>query len=348
VGGIWRPFDALPTQSGGFTGSPAICDSRTTMGGIVVVGRRATGFGTANRFRFSLRDRIYAATNWADIGTRTFNSKPACAVLDEFHQLPMNQCNFQKAIIGRSSLNRYFIQILKAAPGGVDENNIPLPTITSLVLSDWLQIGTNTYDSAPAATVAFHTFYLVGRRGTRLFLRANPLNTSDPNNPYNHAGWGSEMQSPALPSGWTMAGDPAIVNSSPYTHTLHFAVRGTSGAQTRIFMTNWNGAWAASWSQLSVTNVAAGSDPALDVSFDWLNAQTVYIRGTDNRIYQSSSFFTDNPFEAIQAQLNSNTGMSGSPAAIGWMDAWEGDHAVVGVKNGQFVVSSNCPDPEQC
>src|SRR5262245_1504077 len=75
----WRQWSPEPTNAGGWTGGPSMCQALTPSGdGYVLVGRSASN----NRYRMIMRQFFTAATNPADISTfTTFNSKPACAPL---------------------------------------------------------------------------------------------------------------------------------------------------------------------------------------------------------------------------------------------------------------------------
>lgn len=343
IGGPWRELDETPNQADGFTGSPAVCDARTSMGGTFLVGR-----STNNRFRWSLNQRIYGHTAWADLSSsmRLFNSKPTCTSFDEYHQGSWT-FNYKKAILGRSTDNRYYIRVVSVPPGPVDPNtNLELPSPVNIG-SAFAQISTNTYDSAPAAATVNGKLYVLGRRSNTLYLSTNQLNLSSSGSVLGT--WQNETLSVALPSGWTAQGDPAVVNSSPFYAAITFAQRATRLGQTRIWVNFYGGGTSFyGWYQLSTVTAGIASDPALDVNFDWLNALTVYFTGGDGKLYEGSTFFSDPTFTAVNAAGNTNTGLSGSPAAVGWLDAWEGSHYALVPKGNQFVYTSPCPNPNGC
>jgi hypothetical protein len=219
LGGNWRQFTQTPNQSGGFTGDPAVCNAFANQGGWAAIGRSAT----SNKLRWSILQSALPATAWANLGDRVFNSSPACAALDEFYQAPSSQWSYQKAILGRdSSNNRYYIRVMKIPPGVPDENNVPLPTVPRTVL-DWTSISNSAYVSGPGAAVVGGALVVCGKRtvssSTRAWCKYNTLSTR-PSAPFDNSNWTPGAEAPALPSGWTAQGDPAVVNSS---HVFPFA-----------------------------------------------------------------------------------------------------------------------------
>jgi hypothetical protein len=343
----WRPWFALPTQTGGFAGDSAVCDAHTFQGNYVVFGRAATGFGVANRFRMSIVERLAPPTPWASLGSATFNSKPACAVLDGLYDLPQNLWNYQKAIVGRSSaqntLNRYMIRIVKLPPTS--------PIMPSTVLG-WTQISTDTFASAPAAAVAIGisggTLIVCGRKSdNRLYCNMNVLFVDNTEMPFNQFNWQGYFQLPAMPTGWTPQGDPAIADTTPWLSRVTITTRATNAGQTRFYQMDWDGTTFGTWNQITTVTSGIGSDPgsSVDIINSW--GQTIFYRGTDGKIYQGSGLGTVGWSFSPLNNAN-NTGFSGAPSAAGSLSGWEGENVVVGKKNSQFQTASPCPNPNAC
>jgi hypothetical protein len=353
LGGNWRAFAQLPNQSGGFIGSPAVCNAFNNAGAFIAFGRASN-----NVFRYSLTERLFPSTAWANLGTQTFNSKPACAVLDDLYFDPPH-C-YKKVVVGRSGsgawLNRYLIRTIRVLPGPVDpETNFPLPTTVEL-MTNWNPIGTTTWSSAPAAAVGGGALNVCGRRSdNRIWCAASLLDQEDSDFPYTGT-WLAPVQAPALPSPWTAQGDPAIANTEPWLATMTVAVRATRSfpSQTRLFSISFDpdSGTFGGWFEFPTGTLGISSDPAMDVdkTRGWFDGATIFFRGTDNKIYEASG--TANlgwsPFSAINAASNTNTGWSGPPGAAGSLDGWEGFHVVVAPKNGQFHASSPCPIEGGC
>ena len=95
---------------------------------------------------------------------------------------------------------------------------------------------------------------------------------------------------------------------------------------------------------MPVPAAGVGGDPAISV--DLRNGgyiQNTYVRGADGIMYEAESL---GPFVGPATPMinNNNSGFSGAPSAAGNLDGWEGNHVVVGRKNGQFHTASPCPN----
>src|SRR5688572_13535778 len=211
----WRAWSALgsnPGTTATFAGDPAVC--LASLQGAVILGRdHATNVYRSMAFRIT---RYSDDPVWQNIGTRTFNSKPACTALDEtLSSLPSERSN-QIIVLGRnSSDNRFYAVPMQADEVQEVEDPCcnPEPPDQPVALDVWRQIGTAAYASAPAATVAFGKLLVVGRRSdNRLYLLRNTLASGD--NPYNPANWATAITVPALSSSVTPFGDPAIANGT--------------------------------------------------------------------------------------------------------------------------------------
>jgi hypothetical protein len=235
-------------------------------------------------------------------------------------QLPATQHSYQKAIVGkRSSTNlsindRYYIRIMRVPPseGWNDEENRPLPTVPTMV-DNWQRISTDAYASAPAVTVAAGWLVVLGRRSDNLlYLQMNQLNTANPEDPFDNADWGSAFAVPALPTGWTPQGDPAIANTTDFFGDITIATRARSGSQFRLFWMLYNGSSFGGWQQYSAVSGVVPSDPALAVHVDdFVTPLSVFFRGTDNPIHRA----VDRRHPVSEVGTRSQDFRAGFPAA---------------------------------
>jgi hypothetical protein len=339
----WRHWGAEPVNShaGGWAGGPALCSARTPSGdGYVEVGRDASN----NRFAIILRQFFTTATNPVDLGsTHIFSSKPACASLDELHQLPDPMWSNQVAVLGRRSStgpsnNQFFIKVLKldTEPAFFGDP----PSQPTQVLG-WSSISSNTYASAPAATVAGASLLVVGRKtDNRLYLHRNHLFILLLSNPFDNTNWQPVLQLPALPAGWTAAGDPAIGNTLPLFNLVTIVTRAQSGGTNRLYYTLFDPGTAtfSAWAQYTTTGLKVQSDPAIEVDLG-LGLATLYFRAdhptfpvSTNHIYQGSGY--SNLWETFTQVIDSDGDDTfiDSPAALGNLTL-ESHHIVTAKKS---------------
>jgi hypothetical protein len=340
MGGGWRDFLALPSQSGGFAGDSAVCDAYTFQGGFVAFGRSAE----TGRFRMSITERLIPATAWADVGTQQFNAKPGCAPLDGVYDLPQSQWSYQKAIVGKSNFtNQYLIRIQKLGPSS---------PIVPETIQNWTSISSSTYSSAPAVVLSTHLISgprrgrlaVVGRRSNgRLYVHLNELNDANPGQPFSNSNWQPAAQAPALPSGWSAQGDPAVVDGSIIWNAITIMTRATSGSQTRLYGIFWYGPTYGFGSWVNMSTLTSGADPAIS----WWNypLQTVFVRGSGGAIYEADGLGPGiDPFTALVN--DNNSGFVGAPSAAGNLTSWEGNHVVVARRSdNQFYWASPCLIP---
>jgi len=341
----WRAWTPEPTNSGGWTGGPAVCQALTPSGdGTAIVGR-----STNNRYRISMRQFFVEATAFADISTfTTFNSKPACTSLDGVHTLDEGLWNYQLAVLGKSASNNQFLiktMKLDTEPAFFGDP----PTLPTTVVN-WTSINSNAYASAPAAAVSQAALLVVGRRSdNRLYLHRNHLAILLPQTPFDNSSWDPVLQLPALPSGWTAAGDPAIADTQPLIGVVTIVTRATRpGFPTRLYYSLFESAASTfqAWAQVPITpsTVSVGSDPALEVDRG-LGLATLYFRSGTNcatsacRVFQSSGIanlwgeFTQ-IFDNIAGHSDTFTE---APGAIGDLGL-EPHHMVIARdSSGQFI-----------
>jgi hypothetical protein len=345
----WRQWTSEPTNTGGWTGSPAACQALTPSGdGYVLIGRSASN----NRYRIILRQFFTAPTSPADISTfTTFNTKPTCTSLDGLHQLDPSSWSNQIAVLGKSSANDQFqIKTLKLDTEPAFFGDPPSQPTTVV---NWTSISANQYASAPAATVSQAALLVVGRRSdNRLYLHQNHLFILLPQTPFDNSTWDPVLQLPQLPSGWVAAGDPAIADTQPLIGVVTIVTRATrTGFAPRLYYTLFDSAASsfASWAQVPIapSSVSVGSDPALEVDLG-LGLASLYFRSGTNcstspcRVFQSSGIanlwgtFTQ-IFDNLPQRPDTFTE---APAALGNLQL-EGHHIVTAKdSSNQFITNS--------
>jgi hypothetical protein len=344
----WRQWTPEPSNSGGWTGGPALCEALTPSGdGYVLVGRSAT----TNRYRIILRQFFTAATSPADISNlTTFNSKPACTSLDGIHTLDSSLWNYQIAVVGKNaSNNQFYIKTMKLDTEPAFLGDPPTQPTTVV---NWISIDGNQYASAPAAAVSQAALLVVGRRSdNRLYLHQNHLFILTPIDPFHNSNWEAVRQLPQLPDGYTAAGDPAIADTLPLNGVVTIVTRATKAlAATRLYYNFFDSATGTfqSWAQIPISpaSVTVGSDPAFEVDLG-LQLTTLYFRSGTNcasqpcRVFQSSGYVNLwGPFTQIYDGGPAADTFTDTPAALGNL-MLEGHHIVTARNSsGQFITNS--------
>jgi len=319
LAGPWEGWLDQLNNANGFADSPSIFG---LLPGAGIVARDA---GT-NRYRV-LYHRSAPPLPWADLGTSTFVSKPASTSLDASFNVPVGQLNYQFAVFGRKSDNKFYISTWKA------DSTHPYTSASTSVIG-WTVVGQRIFASAPATTLAGGSLYLVGRTANNvLYLRRNPL-TGSLANPINNSNWSGEYQAPNLPAGWVAQGAPALANATLINNRVELFVRAVNNGQYRIFRARFNpstNSWEANWSQIPTNGVTITTDPAAE--YDTEEKITLYLKG-NGRIYQASQI--NGVWQAF-TPIGNNT-FVGSPAALG-NAASPGSHWAVAKKsNNQLQV----------
>jgi len=347
----WRSWGMSPSDSTGFTDSPAVCPvhKRSDPGasGVMLLARGRT----SNKFRVSIYEKLRPWMSWTNLsGSPTFNSKPACASLDELNLLPPSSWNNQYAIVGKRSSttasqnNRFYVQVMKYKGTTFDQQTPPSPPT---VVTSWRTISSDSYASAPAAAMLGGNLVVAGRRSdNRIYVHVNPMNTTSTTAPYDHSKWEAAVQTPALPTGWTAIGSPSIgaigqAIGEGIIATRAQNSRGTVRIYTYYMYVPWRTVGGfkldqGSWNQLPATQVVS-SDVALEFETRIQDRKrtTAYFRSRNaqgvNRIYQASGdgfnwdAFTEvtNPYDTA----DDYTDFANAPGVLGSSEL-EGGHIV--------------------
>jgi hypothetical protein len=314
----WENWQAMPTNANGFEGSPAA--SLATPSGALVVGRDKV----TNRFRVStFREGPWS--NWSDFGTKTFIAKPAVAALDGLFGSPEFVWSYQVAVVGIASDNQYHIRIGKL------DTTPPLTSNPTLVAGqDWTVIPNSTYASPPAVTVHSGSLVVAGRKANNtLFLHQSVLAITNPAAIYTGV-WGAVTTVPALPSGWVAQGDPAIASLGEANSRIIIVTRAVNNGQKRLYANTWDRTSFFGWVSIPLTGVDMSGEPAVEYGYA-LDKATVYVKGSDSKVYQSSGL---NSSWGTFAAIRSNT-FSTNAAAAGSFGI-PGHHMAVAGSGNQF------------
>ena len=303
----------MPGESADITHfmSPAVCsDADFTF--LAVTADSAGKYRTLFYFGSGWR-----TPNWAfPDANRQFASKPACTMLERgLNDFP------SFVIVGKGTDN-----LMYSSMGFWDPNPNPDGTFQDPVASTTFQpispsnFGTGgipalaTDESASQIALAF----LDNSAGmNRLRARRHLL-------PFGMSIWEPSILAPALPSGLTALGAPAIVWLNSWAGQFQIVVRVRNAAlQTRLIAIYFNGSSFSgiipgsppTWSETGITNVE--SDPALAFNATLNTVTLVFRRGT--KLFQTSGFASElgsNPVREVLSPAGHKVSTSSSPTAI--------------------------------
>jgi hypothetical protein len=321
------------------TSSPAVCGEITTPH---EVSERLAIFSVDNQSHFRTIELSEAgvpqfSTSWGNYGTKTFASKPTCA-MREFENAPNNPTAGGFVLAGRgSATNDHYLYASRGVFAAAGTNSPPAP------LEAFARVDSNNndkYDVNGFPALATDGVNAVGNNLAMVFMGDDnrtiyahvhqlPYTTST----YH---WSARITGPVLPSGTTAVGTPSIDFAVGWAYFFHVVVRAVSGGHTSFYETYFNangtgggsfidstGGPYATWKQLPVTGTIS-SDPAVIYSPNLayyqqtLNAETLfYTSGT--QIEQTNGFCTSTWFgllPILAIQQTGITSVSSSPAAV--------------------------------
>jgi hypothetical protein len=311
----WFGWQVVGTNANGFEGSPAVAMAGPDEA--VLVGRDKV----TNRFRVT----VAISVGWSDLGTKTFIAKPAVAALDGFFGTPEFLRSYQFAVVGIASDNQYHIRI-----GQLQRTTSPTSNPTLVPGRDWTVIPNSTYASPPAVTVHSGSLIVLGRKSNNTLVLHNSVLAITMQSDFFTNVWGATAAVPALPSGWVAQGDPAIASLGDANSRVIIVTRAVNNGQKRLYANPWDRTSFFGWVSIPLTGVDLSGEPAVEYGLT-LNKATVYVKGSDSRIYQSSGL--NSSWEAF-TPLGNET-FASNPAAVGSLGSVQ--HLVVaGKSNNQF------------
>ena len=272
-------------------------------------------------------------TNWG--GTRTFNSKPACANLDPVDSTANK--TFKIVLTGRGKEDNKFYASSAQANQHPDGSAPDAPVI----LTTWSKLSDTLFASGPGVSVSSTKIVVVGV-GTdgRVYAHYRAM-------PYASGGW-TAVRAPALPSGWTANGSPTVAYTLAGVNKFTVLVRASRPAfSTRFFRATFSGtAWDSSptWTEEAFLSTVAG-DPALEFSTD-VNSLTLFtFEGSRAGAYAVQATGMTAPFGPFRSiRSNELTDVFGGPAVHGQWGSVDGEgmHRIV-VRKGSSLYFSETP-----
>jgi hypothetical protein len=329
----WKTLTRLattpPENDISHTKSPALCAGSNAM---------AVSVDTVNRYR-TLAWHYTSASSWGAYGSRTFSSRPACAMREA------DPATGRPAFVlaGKGTDNKIY-----TSPGVmpvVGNPQVGNPTPVAGTDGEWKAISTTTYTTGGGPALAVGSYdgaqkivlVHMGDNG-RIYARTRSV-------PYMQSAWSAQITGPLLPTGWNAVGAPSIARL-PVTFQIVLHARSTDGTQDRLFQTyfyigqsqhfsNEIGSPASVWTMLP--NVGRIDDePAL--TYHNTHGSTVYFRRFNPAPGSQTSDImqmSGHPLGSIAPLAIKKTGVTmdfeGSPAALAnWtFESASGTHYVL-------------------
>jgi hypothetical protein len=343
------PNDAF-LSSGRLTPNTAANDITHTLNPAICADVTATFLAfsrdTSQRIRTLAMNSGVRTDTWGSYGTKTFATGPACAMRN-----PSGTTRrFVLAGKGTGDNRIYWSGgSWNPAFGG---NGLPqLPTANDV----WTAIDTNAYTVAGTPAL--------GSGPTSMILAA--VGNSNRLHVYWHAipwagNWTTRFTSPALPSGVTLAGRPAIAHFDffvPPAGYYGIAVRATQGGVNKIFVTYFMGDgtgftgfipgstpdWTE-WPMPAGTTISS-SDPAMTSSHALGDAVTLFFR-SGTQIKQTSWFLQEGPV-GVMAPWAGTSYASGPSVNVGVMYEGGGTQVVLArTSSNQLHTTFTIPDDQ--
>ncbi len=323
----WTPLSDRSGDPASAVDDPGICFSES---GFVIFQRVSS-----NKFKSVTWDSsgLPAAgvfnprlSEWSTWGTssKTFKSKPACANLDAIDS--DEDRTFEIVLAGTASNDKIYTSAAQAndsADGS--EPNVPTG------VTDWTVVSAlRTFAGGPGIAVGAGKVVVVGRGLSDSLIYAYTRSL-----PYEDGSWSHSVQAPALPSGWTAQGSPAIAYTLANINKFTVMVRATkTGAPATFYRAYFDGAsWGASWARALT---CCSGDPALEFSSD-VDALTVFglspMRGGADVVQATGLNVTYGTLRTVRGYELAT--VIGTPAALGLWEPFEGErrHTVVARKS---------------
>jgi hypothetical protein len=126
-------------------------------------------------------------------------------------------------------------------------------------------------------------------------------------------------------------GDPAIASLGTTNSRIIIVTRAVNNGQKRLYANTWDRTSFFGWVSIPLTGVDMSGEPAVEYGYA-LDKATVYVKGSDSKIYQSSGL---NSSWGAFATIRNNTFATNSAAAGNF--AIPGHHMAVAGSGNQFL-----------
>jgi hypothetical protein len=288
----WRDWSQVapnnqPSQDISQELAPALCASSNA-------GFLAISVDTGGHYRTLQFNEINNAGAWGSYGQKTFVTKPTCGLRENVTVSGQTRTGF--VVAGKASDGRIYASAGTMANVGVPQQNPTANDVFTAIGNDVYSTGGNPALAGGNPAVGTGTAVALVAMGTDLRTIYGYSRLL----PYPSHGWSARVHGPALPSGWTAVGAPAIVEL-PITFAIvvhaHNATLHKEAFYYTYFSTNSSppafsnaiGSPGATWTQLPLALQAGqtiSDDPALTT--DDTYGMTLWFR-SGSQILQTAS-----------------------------------------------------------
>lgn len=314
------------------TSAPALCAAPSA-------GWLAISVDSDSRYRtlqFHGVGGVNRGPSWGAYGTRTFTSKPACAIRESVSP-GSNGCPSSGGacpgfvVAGKSD------GLIYANLGTMALNAAPNPQPNPHHVGSFSAVSNTAYTNADAGlpALASRADYAIALAlmgdDNRVYVHHRPL-------PYTGLGhyWSARVTGPQLPANWTARGAPAIVtlpwtfqivvhaqnNGSHRLYSTHFYMTGKKAGH----FSNEIGSPSQTWTQLAVTGDISDG-PALTYSNSDVGVSLYFRRGTE---FMQTSGMPLGSYPLLPVRPAEGRQFASSPAATGGIYYDQGLHVVIG------------------
>jgi hypothetical protein len=308
----WRGWGIGPAAPTPIDSNPAAC---TNMAGFTHVFVRDSN----QRYRghtIAGLDGMLSGGWSGQIGTQQFWSSPACTALYPAYTAG-SASNSTLLLAGKGLDNRVYVQLLTGDTHAEYPNDLATPpaqTAWGQLSSTQYVGGSNGFPAVAANGTSRLVLTLRNDNSIIAYNRALPFSGFSP--------WSGAQYAPALPSGVTATGVPAITYVGANTNAFVVVVKSTTPKV--ISWITYNGtAWVGGWTKVTLPHTLT-SDPTLE----WTNVPgsfvglTLYFRDETNQVVQTSvtgpSGFGSGSYDYIPTGSSNPTPPTilGSPSAV--------------------------------
>ncbi len=313
----WRYWDRL-LPSGGADITHALAPAMCAGG----AGFLTISVDTGGRYRTLQWHAGGHAPSWSLYGTKAFSSKPACALREN---VTASRPGF--VLAGKATDNKIYTSAGTMATATTSQQNVTANEM-------WTAVSDTEYPSGGSPALGFTSGGFGGDGLVLTFMGddGRTIHAHSRHIPYLDNDWSPIVTGPALPSGWTVVGAPAV-HAMPVTFRI--IVHAQSGSLHRLFETYFfldegDGYFStpfastpAVWTQLQSLGTIE-EDPAITFASGF--GTTVYFRrGSEVRQTTESASF----HSTLAVKPNEAVEFASAPAATAGVAFDQGMHVVV-------------------